>query len=89
MNLSISPGEQHVRALQEERRKTFEQVKSLENIISLVEIKVYEDDQLRELYIIKLKRHICMLDTNIKYFSMENKAHVDLKTESKGDDIRE
>ena len=30
-----------------------------------------------------------MLDTNIKDFSMENKAHVDLKTKSKGDDIRE
>ena len=54
MNIYRAPSEQHVRALQEERRTTFEQVKSLENIISSVEIKVYEDSQLRELYIIKL-----------------------------------
>ena len=71
MNLYRDPSEQQVRDIQEERRTTFEQVKSLKNIISLVEIKVNEDSQLRELYIIKLKRDICMLDTNIKDFPEE------------------
>ena len=47
-----------VEVLQEESRTTLEQVKSLENIISSVEIKVDEDTQLRELYIVKLKRDI-------------------------------
>ena len=30
-----------------------------------------------------------MLETNVINFSYENKAHVDLKRETKGDDIRE
>ena len=30
-----------------------------------------------------------MLETNEQNFSQENKAHIDLKTETKGDDIGE
>ena len=43
-----------------------EQVKSLENIIASGDIKVDEAAQLQELYIIKPKRDICMLETNVK-----------------------
>ena len=81
--------QQQVGALQEERQTTFEQVKALENIIASGEIKVDEAAQLREVYIIKLKRDICMLETNVNNFSEENKAHVNLQTETKGDEIRE
>ena len=87
MNSSRSPSEQQVRALQEEKRTTLEQVKSLEYIITSGKIKVDEADQLRRLYIIKLKRDICMLETNVNNSSEENKDHVDLKIETEGDDI--
>ena len=36
--------------------------------------------------IITLKRDICMLETNVNNFSEENKSHIDLKTETRGDD---
>ena len=36
--------------------------------------------------IITLKRDICMLETNVNNFSEENKYHIDLKTETRGDD---
>ena len=52
VNLSRSPSEQYFRALQGERRTALEQVKALENIIASGDIKVYEADQLQELYII-------------------------------------
>ena len=68
-------------------RTTLEQVKSLENIITSGKIKVDESDQLQDLYIIKLKRDICMLDTNLNNLSEENKSHVDIK-KIKGDDMR-
>ena len=55
-------------------------IKALKNIIASVEIKVYEAAQLWELYIIKLKRGICMLETNVKSFSEGNKDKVELKT---------
>ena len=58
--------DQQVGALQEETRTALEEVKSLENIISSREIKVDEYDQLQVLYIIKLKRGICILETNVK-----------------------
>ena len=80
LNPYRAPSEQQVEALQEERRKTIEQVKSLENMISSGEIKVDEATQLQYLYIIKLKRCISMLETNVKDFSEEKKSHVDLKT---------
>ena len=51
--------------------KTIEQVKSLENIIASGEIKVDEAAQLWELYIIKLKRDILMLENNVNNFSEE------------------
>ena len=69
VNPSRAPSEQQVGALQEERRATLEQVKALENIIVQREIKVDESDQLQKLYIIKLKRDICMLETNVNNFS--------------------
>ena len=50
-------------------RTTLEQVKSLEKIIAWQEIKVNVSDQLQNLYIIKLKRDICMLETNVKNIS--------------------
>ena len=43
------PHEQHVRALQEERRTTIEQSKSLESITASGEIKIEKATQLREL----------------------------------------
>ena len=52
------------------------------------EIKVDEADHLQELYIIKLKDGICMLETNVNNISEENKSHADLKIETKGHDIR-
>ena len=55
-------------------------IKALENIIASVDIKVYEAAQLWELYIIKFKRGICMLETNVKNFSEGNKDKVDFKT---------
>ena len=76
VNPYIAQSEQQVVALQEERRTTLEQVQSLENIISSGEMKVHEADQLRVLYIIKLKPGIWILDTNKKHFSEENKAHI-------------
>ena len=42
MNPYRAPSEQHVGDLQEERRKTLEQVKSLENIIASGEIKQFQ-----------------------------------------------
>ena len=42
---SIYPNEQQVRAIQEESWTTLEQVKALENIIALGEIKVDKSDQ--------------------------------------------
>ena len=89
MNPSRSLNEQQVGAIQEERRTTFAQVKDLENIIASVYIKVNEADQLQGLYIIKLNRNICMLETNENTFSEENKAPIKLKIENKGYDIRE
>ena len=58
---------------------TLEQVKALETIISSVEIKVDEAAQLWDVYIIKLKPDICMLDTNVNKFSEGNKSHVDFE----------
>ena len=58
MNPNLSPSEQHIRDLQEERWKTLEQVKALEDTISPEDINIYEAAQLRKLYIIKLKRDI-------------------------------
>ena len=52
-------------------------------------MKVCESAQLQKLYIIKPKRDFCMLETNVTNFSEENKAHLYLKTETKGYDIRE
>ena len=60
-----------VEVLQEESRTTLEQVKALENIISSVEIKIDKSAQLRELYIVKLKRDIWMLENNVINFSEE------------------
>ena len=71
VNPSRSPNKQHIGALQEEIQTTLEQVKALENIITSQEIKLDETDQLRGLYIIKLKRGICMFDTNEHNFSEE------------------
>ena len=53
-----------------------------------MEIRVDEAAQLQKLYIIKLKRDICMLENNVKDFSEENKAHVQLEIETEGDDGR-
>ena len=64
MNPFRATNEQHVGCLQEEIQTTLSKFKSLENIIESVYIKVDEADQLQELYIIKLKRDICMLETN-------------------------
>ena len=69
VNPSRAPSEQQVRDLQVEMRTTLEQDKSLEDIISSVENKVYEADQLQGLYIIKFKRGICVLETNVNNFS--------------------
>ena len=41
------------------------------------------------LYIIKSKRVICTLENNQHKISEENKAHIHLKTETNGYDIRE
>ena len=69
MNTYRSPIGQQVGTLQEENRTTLEQVKSLEDIIASREIKLYKSAQLQQLYIIKLKRGICMLETNVNNFS--------------------
>ena len=61
--------------LQEERRTKIEQFKSSENIIASEEINKDEASQLRKLYIIKLKRDMCMLETKIKNFSDGKKLH--------------
>ena len=74
MNSSRDPNEQQVGALQEEMWTTLEQVKALGDIIASVEIQVDEADQSRGLYIIKLKRGICMLETNKKNFSEEENS---------------
>ena len=68
MNPCRDSNVQQVGALQEEMRTKLEQVKALENIISSGDIKVNGADQLRGLYIIKLKRDICMLETSGKTF---------------------
>ena len=52
-------------------------------------IRVNEATQLRELYIIKLERDIFMLKPNVKNLIELKKDHVDLKLETKGDEIRE
>ena len=36
-----------------------------------------------------MKREICMLEINVNKFSEEKKYHVELKIETKGNDIRE
>ena len=59
--------------------ETLEQVKALEDIIASGDIKVDEAAQFQKLYIIKLKCDICMLDTDVKKYSEENKARVSLK----------
>ena len=66
-----------------------EQGKYMENIAASEYIMVDEATQLWELFIIKLKFGICVLETNFNRFSQENKHHVDLNTETNGDDIRE
>ena len=73
MNPSRSPNAQQVEDLQEESLTTLEQFKALENIIASVDIKLYEADNLQELYIIKLKHDICMLETNENTFLGVNK----------------
>ena len=78
-----TPNEQEVRDIKEEMQTPLEQVKSLENIIAPGKIKVDEAAQLHKLYINKLKRGICMLDTNVNKFSEEKKAHVYLKQKAK------
>ena len=47
-----APSEQQFGSLQQERRTTLEQVKSLENIIASGDIKVYEATQLKELVVL-------------------------------------
>ena len=89
MNPSKDSNEHRVRTLQEERRTTLEQVKSLENNITSGDIKEDEAAQLQELYIIKLKYGIFMLETNEINFLETNKSHGDLKIETRVDDIRE
>ena len=79
MNLSRSPNEQQVWALQEEMRTTLEQVKALGNIITPGDIKVYESNQLRWQYIIKLKRGICILEMNENNFSQKKNITQTLK----------
>ena len=49
VNTYRAPSEQQIRAIQEERRTTLEQVKALENIIASGKIKVDEASQLQEL----------------------------------------
>ena len=61
-------------------RTTLEQVKSLEDNNASGDIKVDEYDQLQELYIIKLKRVICILDINENKFPEGKKSHVGFKT---------
>ena len=61
-----APSEQQVGALQEERRTALGKFKALEIIIASEKIKVDETAQLQELYIIKLKLNILMLETNEK-----------------------
>ena len=61
----------------------------MKNIISSVEIKVDEAAELRELYIIKVKRDIFMLENNVQKNLYENKTHVELKEETKLYNIRE
>ena len=51
VNPSRAPSEQHVGYLQEERRETLENVKYLENIIALGDIKVDEASQLQYLVV--------------------------------------
>ena len=68
---------------------TLEQVKALEDIIASLYIKVDEASQLPQLYIIKLNRDLCMLETNVNNFSEENKDRVELITETKGCAIKE
>ena len=90
---SVNPSrniiEQQVEDLKEEILTTLEQIKALENIITSGEIKLDEAAQLRELYIIKFKRDIYMLETNLNNFPEGNKSHIDLNTETKGDDTKE
>ena len=83
VNPSRSQSEKQVGDLQEEMRKTLEQVKALENIIASGDIKLDEAAQLWELYIIIFKRDICTLKTNLNNISEENKANVDLKQKPK------
>ena len=88
LNSSRAPSEQQVGALQETNRTALGQVKALEDIIASGEIKVNEADQLRGLYIIKLKRDICMLETNVNNCLELKKDCIGVKTEAKGDDVR-
>ena len=66
VNTSRSPSEQQVGAIQEESWTRLGKIKSLETLIASGEIKVYEAAQSRESYIMKLKRDISMLETNVK-----------------------
>ena len=75
VNTSRAPSEQHVGAIQEEKRTTLEQVKGLESIIAPGEIKIDKGAHLRELYMIRLKHVICILETNVNKFSEEKKPH--------------
>ena len=88
MNSSRDPNEQQVGALQEEMWTTLEKVKALGDIIASVEIQVDEADQSRGLYIIKLKRYIFMLETDMNKLSERQIYHLDLKKETEGYDIR-
>ena len=77
MNPSRAPSEQHLGDIQEESLTTLEQLKHLENIIALGGDKVDEAAQLRELFNVKSRHDIFMLETNLDNFSEVNKAHVD------------
>ena len=72
VNTYRDPSEQQVVDLQEERRTILEQNIGLENNTSLGDIKVNEVAQLQELYIIKLKCGMCMLETNVENFQRKN-----------------
>ena len=76
VNPSRSPSGKHVGALQEERRAELDQVKYLKNIIASGEIKSDESAQLQELYIIKLKGGIFMLETNEKKSREKKSSHI-------------
>ena len=57
----------------------------MENIIASEYIRVYEAAELWQLYILKFKLGICMLQTNVKTTYQREKVRIDLKYETKGD----